>query len=152
MFIGLSNVTGTQYLLPTKRQKEYTISVICGAVINFIINACLIGRYGAIGASIGTVIAELAVTLVQMYFVRNDFDFKKIVRLTKNYFVSSMIMFLACLIIRKTIDNNFVSMVVQVIAGGTIYIICLLILKDKFIYEAINRIKNKVKGNLYGSN
>ena len=26
LFIGLSNVTGTQYLLPTKRQKEYTIS------------------------------------------------------------------------------------------------------------------------------
>ena len=42
LFIGLSNVIGTQYLLPTKRQKEFTISVVCGAIINFIINISLI--------------------------------------------------------------------------------------------------------------
>ena len=50
LFIGLSGVNGTQYLLPTKRQKEYTISVVIGAVTNFIVNFMLIGKYGAIGA------------------------------------------------------------------------------------------------------
>lgn len=48
LIIGMSNVTGTQYLLPTKRQREFSISVICGAVINFILNISLIGKFGAI--------------------------------------------------------------------------------------------------------
>ena len=50
LFIGLSGVNGTQYLLPTKRQKEYTISVVIGAMTNFIVNFMLIEKYGAIGA------------------------------------------------------------------------------------------------------
>ena len=144
LLIGLSNVTGTQYLLPIKRQKEFTTSVICGAVVNFILNSCLIWKYGAIGASIGTVIAELTVTLVQIYFVRKDFDLKKMVKLSRNYIIASIIMFIVCLIVRQVINNNFISVVTQVAVGGLIYGLCLLILKDEFVYEMLNRLKQKV--------
>ena len=58
VIIGMSNVIGMQYLLPTKRQKEFTISVICGAVTNFFINLILISKYGAVGAAISTLIAK----------------------------------------------------------------------------------------------
>ena len=144
LLIGLSNVTGTQYLLPIKRQKEFTTSVICGAVVNFILNSCLIWKYGAIGASIGTVIAELTVTLVQIYFVRKDFDLKKMVKLSQNYIIASIIMFIVCLIVRQFINNNFISVVTQVAVGGLTYGLCLLILKDEFVYEMLNRLKQKV--------
>lgn len=144
LLIGLSNVTGTQYLLPTKRQKEFTTSVVCGAVVNFILNACLIWKYGAIGASIGTVIAELTVTIVQMYFVRNDFNIKKIAKLSKKYIVASIIMFIICLAVGQVINNNLISVAVQVIIGGLTYALCLLILKDEFVYEMLNRLKEKV--------
>ena len=33
--IGLNNVTGAQYLVPTNQQKKYTISVVGGAIVNF---------------------------------------------------------------------------------------------------------------------
>lgn len=145
LLIGLSNVTGTQYLLPVKRQREFTISVICGAIINFILNICLIWKCGAIGASIGTVIAELTVTSVQMYFVRKDFKLKEVFKLCKNYLISSLIMFIICLVIGRFIDNNLISTVVQVTAGGITYGICLLIMKDKFIFEVLNKLKNKLK-------
>ena len=42
LLMGIANVLGNQYLLPTKRQKEFTISVICGAITNFTINLFLI--------------------------------------------------------------------------------------------------------------
>lgn len=145
LLIGLSNVTGTQYLLPTKRQKEFTTSVICGAVVNFILNSCLIWKYGAIGASIGTVIAELTVTIVQLYFVRNDFNIKKIAGLSKNYIIASIVMFIVCLFIGRTINDNLMSIVAQVIIGGLIYGMCLLILKDEFIKEILNKIETKIK-------
>ena len=139
LLIGISNVTGTQYLLPTKRQKEYTISVISGAIVNFIMNICLIRNYGAIGASIGTVVAELTVTLVQIYFVKEDFDFKEIFKDAKNYCISSLIMFCICLFIGGFIKNNLVSIIVQVGVGMLTYVILLLVLKDKFIIEMINK-------------
>ena len=58
LFIGLSNLIGTQYLLPIKKQKEFTISVIAGACINFILNLLLIREFKSIGASIATVIDD----------------------------------------------------------------------------------------------
>lgn len=141
LLIGLSNVMGTQYLLPTKRQKEYTISVIIGAIINFIINACLIWKFGAIGASIGTVVAELTVTSVQIFYTRKDFDWKEIIRMSFNYLIASLLMFVVCVIIGKNISNNFISLIIQVIVGGSIYGVILLILKDKLIIELLNRMK-----------
>ena len=143
LLIGLSNVTGTQYLLPTKRQKEYTISVVIGAITNFIMNACLIWKFGAIGASIGTVMAEFMVTTIQAYFVRKDFNFKEILKLSRNYIISSIVMFIVCIIIREKVTNNLVSIVAQLIIGIITYEISLIILKDAFVYDVIKRMKKK---------
>ena len=144
LLIGLSNVTGAQYLLPTKRQKEYTISVIIGAITNFTMNACLIWKFGAIGASIGTVIAELMVTIVQIYFTRNDFNFRKIIKMSKNYILSSIVMFIVCIFIKGKIENDLISIGVQVTIGMGTYVICLMLLKDKFIFEMINKFAKRI--------
>lgn len=144
LLIGLSNVTGTQYLLPVKRQKEYTISVIVGACINFLMNSLLIPRYGAFGASIGTVIAELSVTSVQAYYVKKDFNLKKVFKLTKNYLIASIVMFAVCLIITKLINNNILSIVLQVILGTITYAIMLMLFRDKFSKEFIDKARNKL--------
>ena len=145
LLIGLSNVTGTQYLLPTKRQKEYTISVVFGAIINLILNACLIWKYGAIGASIGTVLAELTVTSVQIFFTRNDFHWREIIKTAFNYLIASLAMFIVCLIIGKYIERNIISLIVQVITGGCVYVVVLLILKDNMVMEVLGRVKNIIK-------
>ena len=144
-FIGMSNVIGTQYLLPTKRQKEYTISVVCGAIVNFILNFILISKYGAIGAAIGTVVAEFTVTSVQIFFVRKDFKLSNLVRLAKNYIIASLIMFVVCLIIQNIVRKPYLSMALQFGIGGIVYITSLIVLEDKFVYEIIDRLKIKIK-------
>ena len=40
--IGINNVTGMQYLIPTKRQNIFTLTVLIGAGVNFILNLVLI--------------------------------------------------------------------------------------------------------------
>ena len=147
LFIGLSNVIGTQFLLPTNRQKEYTISVIYGAVVNLIFNSALIPKFAAIGATIGTVVAEFTVTMVQFYFVRKDFNVLKIIKLSKNYIISGLIMFIICLIVRIKIHINFISIILQIFIGTLIYLLMLLLLKDKFIKTIINNGINKLKHN-----
>lgn len=147
LLIGLSNVTGTQYLLPTKRQKEYTISVVCGSIINLIINSLLIWKLGALGASIGTVLAETTVTCVQIFYTRKDFNWKEIIKLSVNYIIASLIMFTTCLFIGKFINNNLISVIVQVIVGIVVYGIMLMIFKDKFVVEIFNRVKEKLNKN-----
>ena len=144
LFIGLSNVTGMQYLLPVKKQKEFSNSVIAGAIVNFIMNIILIPKFGSLGASIGTLIAEMTVTGLQMYYVRNIFNIRELIKISKKYFISSIIMFIVCIFLGLVIKNNYVSMIAQIIIGAIIYINCLIILKDSFILDIIKKIKNKV--------
>lgn len=143
LLIGLSNVTGTQYLLPTKRQKEYSISVVCGSIINLVMNSILIFKLGALGASIGTVLAEIAVTCVQIFYTKREFKWRKIIKISKNYIISSVVMFAICLIIGNIIVNNILSLLIQGLIGTLIYGIMLFLLKDKFVFEILNKMKGK---------
>ena len=106
LFIGLSNVTGVQYLLATKKQKEYTISVILGAILNLILNSILIWKLGALGASIATVLAELLVTIVQLIFIKNEINIKILIKQSKNYIAASLIMFGCSILINNLRISN----------------------------------------------
>ena len=147
LIIGLSNAIGSQYLLPTKRQKEFTISVTCGAITNFIINLMIIRRCGAIGASIGTVIAETIVTAIQIYFVRKDINLRESLNISKNYIMASILMFVIVVIVGIIIKNNLASIILQGIIGVGVYIIILYVIKDEFFMQLMKSVKNKIKRN-----
>ena len=143
--IGLSNVTGTQYLLPTKQQNKYTLSVMIGAFINFIFNLILIRNLASIGASIATVIAEFSVTLTQFILIKKEIKIREVFKISYKYIISSIIMFAFSIIIGYFITNNILSIIVQTISSVCIYFSLLLLMKDDMIFEGISMIKEKVK-------
>lgn len=145
LIIGVSNVIGSQYLLPTKRQKEFTISVTSGAITNFIVNSIIIRKLGAVGASIGTVIAESIVTAIQIYFIRKDINLKECINISKKYIMIGLIIFIAVTFIGLFIKNNFISIIVQGFVGASIYIIGLYIAKDEFFIQLLKTLNNKIK-------
>lgn len=145
LMIGLSNVIGTQYLLPTKRQKEFTISVTIGAIVNLLLNFILIKKYGAIGASISTVIAETIVTIIQFRYVRKDIDIKKVLTSSYKYIVATLIMFLVCYPIGFIANGNFQNLMVKMIVGIVVYFGVLIFMKDEFVILGINKITSKLK-------
>ena len=145
LFIGLSNIIGSQYLLSTKKQKQFTISVICGATVNAILNFVLIKYFDSLGAVIATVIAELTVTLVQFYFIRNNFNIIDIIKLSKNYLIAAIIMFAVTVIIDILVKSNIVGIILQVIIGGLLYFAILFIKKDELLIELKNKFLSKVK-------
>lgn len=67
---GFAVIARTQYLIPMKMEKEFTKSVIGGAIVNLIMNLILIPKYGALGAAIATVIAELVACAMQFFSLR----------------------------------------------------------------------------------
>ena len=145
LFIGISNVVGVQYLLPTKQQKKYTFSVIIGAIINFIFNLMLIYSLKSIGASIATVIAELSVTIVQLVLIRKEISILELFKSIYKYCIASIIMFFISITIGVFISNNLISIVFQIICSAMVYFLLLLLFKDLLITDGIDLFKNKIK-------
>ena len=141
LLTGMANVIGTQYLLPTKRQKEYTISITIGLVVNFILNYILIKLYNSIGASIATVISEIAVVAVEFYMIRKDMSFKEVIKLSYNYVIAGVIMLIVCMGIKTLLGATSQAMVVQIIAGVLVYVGILAILKDEYLKMFMNKAK-----------
>ncbi|AZI18884.1 flippase [Limosilactobacillus fermentum] len=136
LFIAWSNVTGTQYLMPVNRVKEFTASVSVGAVVNIIANFFLIPTYSANGAAIATVISELCVTAVQLYCVRTTIRRRQLFRSSWRYFLGGLIMFLVVNRICDVMTMNIVNMAIQIFVGTVIYVVCLFILKAPVIEQA----------------
>ena len=72
LFIGLSNVTGIQILVPTGREKIVLYSEIAGALTDLVLNALLIPKLASAGAAIGTLAAEAVVLAVQMSVLKDE--------------------------------------------------------------------------------
>ena len=144
LIIALSNIIGIQYLLPNGRQKEFTISVVTGCVVNFSLNLLLIPLFLSIGAAIATVIAEISVTGVQVYFTRKDFNFGKIISSNKHYIISSLIMFVPIYLLARYLPSSIVNTFICVSVGGLIYVGLLFVMKDETLFEAIGKIKGKL--------
>lgn len=143
--IGLSNVTGIQYLLPTNQQNKLTLSVVIGAITNFVLNLLLIPHLQSIGAAIASIIAECVVTGVQFYIVRNVFSIFDIITSMKKYFISGCIMFAIAFTLAFMLPPSIIHTFVIIAICLSCYLGLLFFLKDPMLYMAINKIKDKVR-------
>lgn len=144
IIIGLGNVFGTQYMIAVGKNKEYTISVCVGAVVNFILNLILIPKYSALGAVIATVSAELSIALIQLWCSREILDFSWI-KETYKYWFSGIIMLLVVRLLDIGIHRNVLILIRQIAGGMTVYFVMLLILRDKMLKNAFQTVKNRLK-------
>lgn len=143
IIIAMSNVIGKQYLLPTMQEKNYTISVIAGAVVNFVLNFILIVKFDAIGASIATVCAELSVLLVQAFLVRKQIHLFQCIFPAIKYLICGGIMCGVVSFIGDILGKGVKVLLIQIMAGIVVYTLELLLTRDSMLLEGINMIKKK---------
>lgn len=76
-FMAWANVIRTQWLMPTRNDRAYVVSVIVGSLVNLGVNLLLIPSLGATGAALGTLAAQAAVCLVQTVAVYGELPLGK---------------------------------------------------------------------------
>ena len=143
LLIAWSNVTGTQYLMPVNRVKEYTTSVTIGAFSNVVFNFVLIGKYGANGAAIATVGSEFLVTASQLWMIRNTISRRKMFRETWKYLFCGMIMFIVVNRICSVINMTVANLILEVVVGAIIYLLGLILTKASILNEGQKILKKK---------
>lgn len=121
IFISWANVIRTQFLIPNSKDKEFMISIIAGAVVNLIINFCLIPKYASNGALIGTICAEFIVCVLQTFMVRKYLPIKKYFISVFPYICFGFIMFICVRFITPFFVNKYIQLCMQLLVGATIY-------------------------------
>lgn len=144
LMIAWSNVLGVQYLLPIHHQKQFTISVTVGAIVNIILNFPLIHFYGLNGAMWSTVLSEISVTLYQLIAVRGLLSYRTLFNSLWKYLVSGVVMFLPVFWMNTHLKDSWLMMGIEVIVGVMIYTVMVIILRAPIVGQAKQLIKEKL--------
>lgn len=120
---ALSLTIRNVYLVPNHKDKYYIQSVVAGAIINTIINYLLIPRLNAMGAVIGTLVAEAVACVWQYYAVRRELHYGKTLIQIIPYLMIGCVMFGAVRFVANEIHftSLFLSIVLEIIIGALIF-------------------------------
>jgi O-antigen/teichoic acid export membrane protein len=143
--IGLSNVFGLQFLIPSGNDKKFTIALLVGAVTNFILNIVLIKYWWSVGASIATIIAEIIVTFIMCFMCRKEVNLIDIFMKSWKYYLSGLLMFSIIFIISKMLNATILNTFLLIGLGTIVYFICLLVFRDDIFISFMRRLAEFIK-------
>lgn len=143
ILIGISNVIGLQFLLPTKQQRAYTLSTIFGSLVNVVVNFLLIPALLASGAALASVVAEGAVTFTQLYFAREHISFMKVIKGCKLYVVAAIMMFMVVYPCSILLAPSILHTLLCALLGVIVYFVILFIGKDTLIFDFLKKFRKK---------
>ena len=140
--LGWSSVFGNLILIATGNQKYYTIAVYISALINILMNAILISRWGAKGALLASVMSEIIGMIIMFISSNRLFKLGDVLKSIPKYFFASISMIFPIKIIERIIGLNMVSTVIQLIVAGGTYVVVMIIIKDVNMKTCLQYFKN----------
>lgn len=147
LLIGLSNITGIQVLTPINKEKEVLISILYGAVLDFVLNLVLIPKFGASGASFATLMAEGIVLTVQCIYLRKMLkDILHELSLGKVGIASAVSLGVGIVLKNIVALTPFVTICVTGIVFFAVYFLILLIMRESFVAGIWDSVMDKVRG------
>ncbi|MCA1031419.1 flippase [Bacillus timonensis] len=136
IFKALGVILGSWYLVPMEKNKEYTIPIVVGAVLNIILNLALIPFYGTLGAAISTVFTEGIILAFQFWFLRHVLQVKELFKSIFLKYVSTSLLMMGCIYgLSLVVDTSlFLQIVIKVLVGVIVYLGILFVLKDRQLF------------------
>lgn len=144
VLIGSNSVLGYAILIPFRQQKSYTISAVIGCILNLLVNVCLIPGFGAIGACIGTFIAEGSVCVIQYLYARKIMGPFIPLFSSLKYFLGSFIMGAFMRVIMSTNYFSGWKLILAIFLGSIVYFGLLILAKDEIVGNCIKLLKRKI--------
>lgn len=118
---SLSQTSRAQYLVPNHYEKIYIQSVFLGAAVNLCVNLMLISRFGAMGAVVGTLIAEAVTCFWQYFRMRRLIAYGKSMTRSMIYVLFGIVMFIVVRIVALLPVNNLVGLGLEIVIGGCVF-------------------------------
>lgn len=132
--IGISNCIGTHYYAPIGKTKTASYYMIAGSVCNLILNIALIPKLGATGAVIGSIGAELIITILFVHFDDRYVTWKDLLSTSWKKTLAGLVMLICLNTINSFINFNAVlAIMFKVTIGISVYSLVLFILQDDAI-------------------
>ena len=134
VIIGVSSCMDHQYYAPSGQKKRIISFIFAGAAVNLAFNFALIPRFGAEGAVMGSLVAEVVISVL---FVMNSKEYMDISRLWKyswKRIIAGGLMARAVIILGRALETNALTVILQVCLGAAVYFLASFIMRDEMLF------------------
>ncbi len=147
IFMGISDLIGTQTLLALNKEKTILIVNIISTIINLALNAILIPKYLSYGAAVATLLSELFKCITYMTISQKYFNISSFLISLSKYLIAAMIMGVTLFLLRQNIFSSptMLHTIGLIIIGFTIYFLEMILMRDYWIINLKKMIHKKVK-------
>ena len=145
LIICISNVLGSLYFTPSGQRARSNKAIITGSVVNLIMNMTLIPFFNSIGATIGSLAAELTITIMYLYMSRDYFNIKILPALAWKRFIAAGTMLAGLYFVTMNTKDNWAGIVIQIVSGAAIYGVMLLVLRDRFLIDNLAKVFGRIR-------
>ena len=129
-FIGWTNIMGIQILIPHNKNKEFMLSTTIPAIVSVGLNLLLLPKLGYIGAAIVSVLTEILVWLIQLFYTRSYLREVPILGSLIKIIISSGVMYGILLFIKQFLNvSPMINVGLYAVLGAIIYASMILIFK-----------------------
>lgn len=133
-------------LIPQKKEKQALIATVASAMINFGLNFFLIPVWKQDAAAFTTLVAETCSMVMCVYYSKGLVKLKLSIRDIASIVVGSCCVAGVCIglkfIVQATLLYTFLSIGISI----AVYGIVLIVMRNSFIYEGLEILKNKFHG------
>lgn len=133
LIIGFSNVLGSQYYIPIGRRKQSAKFIVIGACVNLFMNLLLIPRFSSVGAIIGSIIAEMLISVLYISHCEHYLTISLIWKINWKKNVAAFLMVCGMKYLERFHFEPIVMMLWQTLIGTCIYLGSLLLMHDSSI-------------------
>lgn len=145
LMVGISNVMGIQVLYPKGKIKTVIHCCLIGAVVDLVLNICLIPAFSYNGTAIAYLCAEIS-TMASMYIIaKTHIPIRFLKRCHVDYFLGSVLMTATLLAVPALFggSSSITILTVQIVTGTVVYFLFLLARKDTFVMQVISKMTKK---------
>ncbi|HPT59737.1 MAG TPA: flippase [Fervidobacterium sp.] len=144
--VAMGTVAGHQFLLSVGKENLLSFALMIGATISFLLNILLIPRYHALGASLTSLITEVAVTTILYIIISKYVRVKALFTQNYKFFVFSLAVIAPLRIIGTKMGPSVVTNMVQTVVGTIIYLVLSFVFdKDirSYIYNMLRNLRTR---------
>ena len=143
----LVGISGTQYFIATNQTQILLKSNISASVMNVVVNALLIPKFGYLGAGVATVLSNYTLVVVQYRAMAKQVDIRKMFEHTWKYLVIAPMMYCVVSVYGYFRPAIPFTTFTQILIGIILYITVLIIIRDDVTLEGISAILKKGRKN-----
>lgn len=140
VFTCFNSIISNQCLVANGKQAILNKLLIVSSIINVLLNCVFIYNWQALGAALASLISEFILLVLIVCKCKEFIHIKEWVKFMIKYAVFSLVMGIAVFSLKWIVPENAITLILEIVVGGLIYALCLILSKDIFMHEILKKL------------